>query len=124
MMMTVAPGGRMRMIANGATMARLTDVLARQLDRPVVDMTGLTGTYDITLEFAPDAAGMQAKMAAMGAMPAMGPEGGAATSSNDPGPAATIFTALPDQLGLRLEARKGPVDLVIVDSVEKTPTEN
>ena len=39
-------------------------------------------------------------------------------------PAASIFSALPDQLGLRLEARKGPVDLVIVDSVRKTPTEN
>jgi uncharacterized protein (TIGR03435 family) len=119
MMMTFAPGGRMRMIANGATMSMFIDMLARQLDRPVVDSTGLTGTYDIVLEFAPESSGMQAKMAAIGAMSGPVSDGG-----SDPGPAPTIFSALPDQLGLKLEARKGPVDSLIVDSVEKTPTEN
>ena len=42
--------------------------------------------------------------------------------SNDSGP--TIFTALQSQLGLKLESRKGPVELLVVDSVEKTPTRN
>lgn len=119
--MMMAPGGRLRMVANGVTMAKFIDTLSNQLDRPVVDMTGLTGTYDIALDFAPDPSMMQGKMAAMGMAappPGMGPQ------STDAEPAATIFSALPDQLGLRLEARKGPVELLIVDSVEKTPTEN
>jgi len=122
-MIMMAPGGKMRMVANGATIGKFIDTLASQLDRPVVDMTGLTGKYDITLDFAPDPAIMQAKMAAMGAgqPPGMTPEAGA---SADPGAAATVFSALPDQLGLRLEARKGPVDLLVIDSVQKTPTEN
>jgi uncharacterized protein (TIGR03435 family) len=120
--MMIAPGGRMKMVANGTTIPKLTDALGMQLDRPIVDMTELTGTYDITLEFAPDPAVMQAKMAAMGVPPP--PPDGVSPSSADNGPLATIFTALPEQLGLRLEARKGPVDLLVIDSVEKTPTEN
>jgi uncharacterized protein (TIGR03435 family) len=117
--MMMAPGGRLRMVANGVTIPKFIDSLAGQLDRPVVDMTSLTGTYDITLEFAQDPAIMQSRMAAMGVAPPPGPP-----PSTDADPAATIYSALTEQLGLRLEARKGPVDLVIVDSVEKTPTEN
>lgn len=122
MTMMVAPGGRMRMVAQGTTLPKLVDALGMQVDRPIVDMTGLTGTYDITLEFAPDPAILQSKMAAMG-MPPPPPDGGS-PSVQDNGPLATIFTALPEQLGLRLEARKGPVELLVIDSVEKTPTEN
>jgi uncharacterized protein (TIGR03435 family) len=118
-MMMMVPGGRMRLIANTATIAKFIDVLGNQLDRPVVDMTGLKGTYDITLDFAQDMAAMRAKMAAMGAAP---PPGMMPDSADPAGP--TIFSALTEQLGLRLEARKGPVDLIIVEGVQKTPTEN
>src|SRR5204863_4598689 len=86
------------------------NVLANQLDRPVMDMTGLSGRYDITLDFAIDPSIMQAKMAAMGGGPPPGtdsPDGAA----QDPSGGATIFSALKEQLGVRLEARKGPVDL-------------
>jgi uncharacterized protein (TIGR03435 family) len=120
----IAPGGKIRMIRNGATIGQFLDVLANQLDRPVRDMTGLSGTYDITLDFAVDPSIMQAKMAAMGGGPPppemASPEG----ATQDPSGAATIFSALTEQLGLRLEARKGPVDLLVIDSVQKTPTEN
>jgi uncharacterized protein (TIGR03435 family) len=122
MTMMVAPGGRMRMVAQGTTMPKLVDALGMQVDRPIVDMTGLTGTYDITLEFAPDPAILQSKMAAMGMPPP--PPGGENPSLQDNGPLATIFTALPEQLGLRLEARKGPVELLVIDSAEKTSTDN
>ena len=44
----IAPGGKIRMISNGTTIGKFLDVLANQLDRPVTDMTGLSGTYDIT----------------------------------------------------------------------------
>jgi uncharacterized protein (TIGR03435 family) len=118
-MVMMVPGGRMRLIVNTANMVKFSDILANQLDRPVVDMTGLKGTYDITLDFAQDAALMRAKMAAMGAAP---PPGLAPDAGESNGP--TIFSALTEQLGLRLEARKGPVDLLIVESVQKMPTEN
>ena len=112
--------GRMRMQGDAVTMARLTDILGMALGRPVVDKTGLTGAYDVTLDFSPEGMGPGPKgpgPGAGGGNPAEAPR-----DSNDSGP--TIFTALQEQLGLKLESRKGPVDLLVVDSVEKTPTEN
>jgi uncharacterized protein (TIGR03435 family) len=71
-------------------------------------MTGLEGTYDIRLEFAEIKSTMP---------PQLGP--------NPPDPQAPeLFTALTDQLGLRLESRRGPVDVLIVDSALRQPTEN
>ena len=120
----MAPGGKIRMISNGVTIGEFVNRLARQLDRPVMDMTGLSGTYDIILDFGIDPSIMQARMAAMGGGPpppgTASPEGAA----QDPSGAPTMFSALTEQLGLRLEARKGPVDLLVIDSVQKTPTEN
>lgn len=110
---------RMRMQGDAVTMARLTDILGMALGRPVVDKTGLTGAYDVTL-FSPEG------MAAGPKSPAGGGSGGnpaeASHDSNDSGP--TIFTALQEQLGLKLESRKAPVDLLVVESVEKVPTKN
>jgi uncharacterized protein (TIGR03435 family) len=122
MQMMVTPNAKMRIVAEGATVPKLIDALGVQVDRPIIDMTGLTGMYDIELEFAPDQAMLQAKMAAMGVPPP--PPGGVSPTMSDDGPMASIFTALPEQLGLRLEARKGPVETLTIDSVEKTPTEN
>jgi uncharacterized protein (TIGR03435 family) len=76
------------------SMSDLADRLSRasfQLDRPVVDFTGLTGRYDLTLDWAP-------------------------TDS--------IFSALEEQLGLRLEARKMPLEVLIVDHADKVPAAN
>ena len=112
--------GRMRMRGDAVTVARLTDMLGVALGRPVVDKTGLTGTYDITLDFSPEGLGPGPKGPAPGAggsNPAEAPR-----DSNDSGP--SIFTALQEQLGLKLESHKGPVDLLIVDSVAKLPTGN
>ena len=112
--------GRMRMQGDAVTMARLTDILGMALGRPVVDKTGLTGAYDVALDFSPEGMGPGPKgpgPGAGGGNPAELPR-----DSNDSGP--TIFTALQEQLGLKLESRKGPVDLLVVDSVEKMPTEN
>ena len=112
--------GRMRMQGDPVTMARLTATLGMALGRPVVDKTGLTGAYDITLDFSPEGMGPGPKG------PAPGEGGGnpaeAPRASNDSGP--TIFAALQEQLGLKLESRKGPVDLLVVESVEKVPIKN
>jgi uncharacterized protein (TIGR03435 family) len=112
--------GRMRMQGEAATMARLTEVLGMVVGRPVFDKTGLAGTYDVTLDFSPEGMGPGPKGSAPG-------EGGgnpaeAPRESNDSG--ATIFTALQEQLGLKLESRKGPLDLWVVERVEKAPTKN
>ncbi len=116
--------GRMRLRGDALTMARLIEILSMALDRRVVDRTGLTGTYDVTLDFSPEGMGPGPKPMLMGPRPEAG--GGnpaeAPGDSDDSGP--TIFTALQEQLGLKLESRKGPVDLLVVDSVEKMPTGN
>lgn len=134
MMAMMSPAGmRMKMNAERGTMAQLADSLSNQLDRPVVDMTGLSQRYDFTLDFAPDMNMMAGKMGPLlGPMPP--PPGGAgpAGPGGDAGPvmhapetdAATIFAAIQDQLGLKLEPKKAPADLLIVDHLEKTPTEN
>ncbi len=134
MMGLMSPAGmRMKLNAERGTMAQLADSLSNQLDRPVVDMTGLPQRYDFTLDFAPDMNMMAGKMGAlMGPMPPPAGAAGPAGPGGDAGPvthapetdAATIFAAIQDQLGLKLEPKKAPADLLIVDHLEKTPTEN
>lgn len=85
-------GSRGRNRGYSVTMTMFATELARIVGRPVIDKTGLTGEYDYTLEWAPD---------------------GAETLG------VTIFTALQEQLGLKLESAKAPVDVVLVDSVER-----
>jgi uncharacterized protein (TIGR03435 family) len=94
-----------------ATMALLAEELARRLGRSVVDKTGLTGTYDLKLEWTPD------EFQVPGPSEVGQPQPGA-----DPaGP--SIFTAIQNQLGLKLETGKGPVQVLVVDSAQK-PAEN
>ena len=86
-----------RMVATNAPMLYLTNRLSNQLSHPVIDKTGLQGKYDWTLVWDPD-----------------------------PGPDSTapsLFTAVQEQLGLKLEPQKGPVETLVIDSVER-PSEN
>jgi len=93
-----------KLTARHSSMQNLADFLARRLDRPVVDETGVKESFDFTLEWSNER--MQRAEAERGA-----PEG------------PTIFTALPEQLGVKLEARKAPVDILVIDRVER-PSEN
>jgi bla regulator protein blaR1 len=105
-----------RLGAMSITIDRMTPMLSRMLGRTVIDKTGLTGKYDIQLRFTPDQAQLQL-MAPPGGVPPNMPQ-----PQFDPnGP--SIFTALQEQLGLKLESQKGPVDILVIDSVEK-PSEN
>jgi uncharacterized protein (TIGR03435 family) len=124
-MMMMMTNGRLRAVGNRQPVAALTEMLGNQLGYPVVDATGLKANYDFTLDFAPD--GLNGPMGMMSPPPPEhdGGQGGAAPTASAPeigGP--TIFTALQDQLGLKLEQRKGPVDLLVIDHLEKVPTEN
>jgi uncharacterized protein (TIGR03435 family) len=126
MMMMV--NGNARMTATKQTMAGLAELLSNQLDLPVVDMTGLTGKYDYTLSFAPE--GGPRLLAGIAPPPPAGPppgEGGPGmpgASTPDAQSSPNLFTALQEQLGLKLEQRKGPVELLVVDHLEKAPIEN
>lgn len=90
------------------TLAQFAQVLDSSLDRPIVDKTGLSGTFDLHLEFGIDQAT---------------PAFQSFASSDEPSGGASIFTAIQEQLGLKLEAARGPGDFIVIDSIEH-PSEN
>jgi uncharacterized protein (TIGR03435 family) len=95
-----------------APMPQLVATLAAIVGRPVIDQTGFTGTLDVHLKFAPDQL-------------TQGLPGGAVNAAPpDPDPARPdIFSALQEQLGLKLTSSKGPVEVLVIDRVER-PTAN
>jgi uncharacterized protein (TIGR03435 family) len=101
---------RGKVTANDTQLSTLLTVLSRTLGRTVIDKTGLTGNYDFTLEYAPEEGGPP-------------PPGEAAQPASPPDSAPSIFTALKEQLGLKLDSAKGPVDVIVIDHIEK-PAEN
>ena len=101
-------GGAGKFVASKITMAHFADLIARQAGLPVVNETGLDGVFSFTLEWSPEAS--------------LRVETGDAAAPSSGG--ASIFTALQEQLGLRLDGGKGPVDVVVVDRMEKMPNAN
>ncbi len=89
--------GRWHMTAK-ITMRRLAELLTEQAGRPVLDQTGLAGSYDLTLEWS--------------------------TTDTAAADSPSLFTALQDQLGLKLEAIRAPVESIVIDRAERTATEN
>jgi uncharacterized protein (TIGR03435 family) len=115
--MTPSPDGKsMRLDITGATLAELAEGLSPLTDHPVVDMTGLTGKFDMTLDIS-----MQELMNVARAAGAAVPPPPTGDAASDPG--NTVFTAV-QALGLKLEPRKTPTTFIVVDRVEKMPTEN
>lgn len=109
-----------RFEARKLTMAQLADSVGRFVERPVVDMTELTGTYDLTLEFTPEEYRTLLIRTALSAGVALPPEvmkflEGASDES--------LFKGL-QALGLKLESRKAPLEVLVIDSASKTPIEN
>ena len=104
---TTTPAGnavKLRVRRSGITMQALATALQTTVDRPVVDQTGLDGRYDVEYSFTP-------QPPTPGVESAFGPE------------APTLFVALEEQLGLKLESRRMNVPVLVVDSIER-PTEN
>jgi uncharacterized protein (TIGR03435 family) len=114
------PAGRPGMISNNSTsngywlvrlraqqepFSVLADMMADPNEPPIIDKTGLTGKYDFMLEYVKDL-----------------PSAHSAEASTPTAPA--LFTAVQQQLGLQLVAKKLPFDVVVVESFERTPTEN
>ena len=100
---TIGSGARKRYEFDDWAMAQFANTLSSEVDRPVIDRTGLAGKYDIRLEFA---------------------EVRRSVVTPDAQSAPELFTALTEQLGLKLESTKGPVSVLVVDSVSRQPTEN
>lgn len=91
---------RVKLPARNATMAEFASMMQRAvLDRPVVDKTGLTARYDFDLEWAPDESQFSGRVTVAASEP----------------PKPDLFAALQQQLGLRLEASKGPVEALVID---------
>lgn len=95
--------------AQHTSMARFAERLSRIADRPVVDRTGEKGAFDFELKWTPDA---------QSARPPATPAG---TIADEP---PSLFTAIQEQLGLRLEPAKAPVEYLVVDHAERIPTDN
>jgi uncharacterized protein (TIGR03435 family) len=106
----ISPSGA-RLEGRSASVGSLIFILSHLLSRTIIDKTGFTGTFDMHLEFARDQA---LPGAPVGPAP-----GEFAPDSSKP----SIFTALQEQLGLKLESDKGPVEILVIDHVEK-PSEN
>lgn len=96
------------LVAAGATMAQLASSLTPWVSRIVIDQTNLRGGYDLTLNWTPDqiSEGLSRKIAA-GGLPPPDPNG------------ASIYTAVQEQLGLKLDSRRGAVDVIVIERAER-----
>jgi uncharacterized protein (TIGR03435 family) len=99
--------GNGRLTGQGIPLAQMAAALSQQLGRTVQDRTELKGNYDIKLEWTPDEP----------QRPQPGPENALATDS----PSPSLFTAIQEQLGLKLESRKAPVEILVIDHAEPPP---
>jgi uncharacterized protein (TIGR03435 family) len=115
---TVFPGASsatLRMQAKGLTLPDLATRLAAPLGHPVFDKTGLTGRYDLTLEYS------TSPLPLPGVPPATNPSN-PADAATEPG--SSLASSVEKQLGLKLTRGKATLDVIVVDHVEKIPTEN
>lgn len=96
---THTKGSRGQLTVQRYSLPQLAGSLAHSLDQPVVDATALNGFYDFELRWNPNEA-------------------------DDPAAGPSIFTALQEQLGLKLESRKVPAEIFVIDHIERSPTEN
>jgi uncharacterized protein (TIGR03435 family) len=102
-------GGHMRFSDHNKPLGALTDFLQVVLSGPVTDETGISGDYDVTIEFMPDD-----RFRGFASLPPV----------KDADSVPNLFIAIQDQLGLKLETRKGPVGVLVVDRADKEPVVN
>ncbi len=114
---------RIHLESSGTTMKTFAEMLSvGVVDRPVVDKTGLTGAYEVAIDLSEDDAMNAAKAAVMN-----GPMGALVNIMPPPGlsdPSGSALSSSLRNLGLKLEPTRLPLDLLVVDHIEKTPTEN
>jgi uncharacterized protein (TIGR03435 family) len=99
--------------ARSMSLTQFANLLAIVLGRPVVDRTGLDGRFDVHLEFDPQGVNLGHGLSGLTADPDQ-------SDSTRP----SIFSALPQQLGLRLQSHKEPTEVIVIDQLNRLPTEN
>lgn len=102
--------GKLNLTGKGATLKQLTDFLSRETRIPIIDQTGLSGRFDYFLDINAFVTDEMMRNNSGGGPPV---EAG-----------GIITRAVQEQLGLHLESKKAPVEMLVVDKIEKTPTEN
>lgn len=112
--------GNNRIQAHKLPMIGFADMLARFVDRPVVDMTDMKGLYDFTVEFSPEDFHAMMIRGAVTAGVTLPPE---ALRLLEGGPGDSMFGAI-ERLGLKVERRKAPLPVIVIDDASKTPSEN
>lgn len=112
-MSRMLPGGSSRLEGFGVPVSKLVEVLADRIGRTVVDKTGFSGTFNFQLDFSSDDAASNPRSAPPAAAGPERPIPGANVQ------APTIFAALQEQLGLRLQAGKGQVEVLVIDHVQR-----
>jgi len=118
MMQMDAAGAHLK--APSATLPVLAEMISRFSERPVVDITGIQGQYDFDLVFAPET---MRNMPGAARVP-MPPPGGGERPPDAPSEGAGSIYESVQRYGLKLDPRKAPMELLIVDHIEKMPTEN
>lgn len=123
--MSMGPNGTMHMEFQKMPIDGLVEMVARFVDRPVIDATELKGSFEVSLDLSMDDIKAMAAKSGMAGMMGMGMGGDAARAPSDAAsePTSSIFTAL-QAMGLKLESRKAPVEILVIDHAEKMPTEN
>jgi len=131
--------GRIHLEASKVNMAGFADLLTGMMDRPVVDMTGLSGDYQVALDASPEeliggmirAAGLTFGPGGPGGPGGFGGPGGPGGGGFRPqtdgaasDPSGAMVSSSVEKLGLKLDARKAPVESIVVDHLEKAPTDN
>jgi len=117
-LISLAVRGQIYMVGRAETISAFAEMLKNQLRQPLIDKTGLEGRYDFTLVFTPDYGGGQ-------------PSGASNETTTDPSslgavlePPTSVFSAIQEQLGLKLEIRRNPLDVIVVDRAQRVPVEN
>jgi uncharacterized protein (TIGR03435 family) len=125
MKVSMGPNGTMHMEFKKMPMEGLVEMVSRFVDRPVVDMTELKGNYEVGLDLSMEDMKAMAAKAGIAGMMGMPPGGPSASAPADAAsePTSSIFTAV-TAMGLKLESRKAPVETMVIDHLEKMPTEN
>jgi uncharacterized protein (TIGR03435 family) len=109
-------GPSARAFARAQPLSKLTAMLGGQLDRPVLDKTGLSGIYDFNIEYSID---LSRSLLPPGFSPTTAAPGDSASP-----PLPDLAAAVQQQLGLRLTPSRARIDVLVIDKAEKVPTDN
>lgn len=118
---TITPDGKAKMVAKALTLADIAVRFGNSLRMPVIDRTGLTGRYDFTLDYTLDLSALPLPPPPLGGP---GPTQAGLSGDNRQEPGPGLASAAEQQLGLKLNRARAPLDVIVVDHADKVPTEN